>query len=206
MELYFSPLACSLASRIALYEAQADATFTYVDSKTKRTEGGADYLAVNPAGLVPALRTDEGEVLTENAAVLGYLADTLAPARSPLERARVASWIGFVNSELHSLAFTAILDPGAPEEARAYAMDKAKSRFAQLEAHLKERAFLTGAYSVADGYLFAILNWTQVRGPDLAQYPALAAYRERLLQRPAIARAMSEELPLYFEEQKRRAA
>jgi glutathione S-transferase len=205
MHLYFSPLACSMATRIALYEAGADAHFIYVDGAAKKTEAGEDYLAINPLGLVPALRLDDGSVLTENAAILGYLADKYWPIDVEA-RARRQQWIGFVNSELHTCAFSAILSPRASDEVRAFALEKAKARFAYLDKVLSGREYLGGAFSVADAYLFVVLNWTQVRGPDLADYPRLAAYRGRLAARPSIARAFSEEMALYQAEQKRRAA
>src|SRR5215510_13354218 len=105
MELFFSPLACSMASRIALYEAGAPATFVEVDPKTKRTLSGIDYLTINPLGLVPALRLDSGEVLLENAAILQHIADrypesALAPG-SGLARARLQQWLSFIGTELH---------------------------------------------------------------------------------------------------------
>ncbi|HXQ17252.1 MAG TPA: glutathione binding-like protein [Caulobacteraceae bacterium] len=205
MHLYFSPLACSMATRIALYEAGADAHFVYVDGAAKKTEAGEDYLAINPLGLVPALRLDDGSVLTENAAILGYLADMHWPV-DPEARARRQQWIGFVNSELHTGAFSAILSPRTSDEVRAYALDKARARFAFLEKALSEREYLNDEYSIADGYLFVVLNWTQVRGPNLADYPRLAAYRDRIAARPSVARAFSEEMALYLDEQKRRAA
>lgn len=205
MHLYFSPLACSMATRIALYEAGADAHFVYVDGAAKQTEAGEDYLAINPLGLVPALRLDDGSVLTENAAILGYLADKYWPL-DPETRARRQQWIGFVNSELHTGAFSAILSPRTSEEVRAYALGKASARFAFLEQALAGREYLNGEFSVADGYLFVVLNWTRVRGPDLADYPRLAAYRDRVAARPSVTRAFSEEMALYQEEQKRRAA
>jgi glutathione S-transferase len=205
MHLYFSPLACSMATRIALYEAGADARFIYVDGATKKTEAGEDYLAINALGLVPALRLDDGSVLTENAAILGYLADKYWPVDAE-DRARRQQWIGFVNSELHTGAFSAILSPRTSDEVRAYALEKAKVRFAHLDKVLSGREYLGGAFTVADAYLFVVLNWTQVRGPDLADYRHLAAYRGRLSARPSIARAFSEEMALYQEEQKRRAA
>lgn len=205
MHLYFSPLACSMATRIALYDAGADAHFIYVDGATKTTEAGEDYLAVNPLGLVPALRLDDGSVLTENSAILGYLADRFWPADAEA-RARRQQWIGFVNSELHTAAFSAILSPRASDAVRAYALDKARARFAYLDKAVAERDYLAGEFSVADGYLFVVLNWTRVRGPDLADYPRLAAYRERLAARPSVARAFEQEMALYLEEQRRRAA
>ena len=205
MHLYFSPLACSMATRIALYEAGADAHFVYVDGPAKKTEAGEDYLAINPLGLVPALRLDNGSVLTENSAILGYLADRYWPADAET-RARRQQWIGFVNSELHTGAFSAILSPRTSEEVRAYALDRAKARFAHLEKVLADRDYLNHEFSVADAYLFVVLNWSQVRGPDLAAYPHLAAYRDRLAARPSVARAFEEERALYLEEQRRRAA
>src|SRR5580704_3282908 len=179
MHLYFSPLACSMATRIALYEAGANAHFIYVDGAAKKTEAGEDYLAINPLGLVPALRLDDGSVLTENAAILGYLADKYWPVGAE-DRARRQQWIGFVNSELHTGAFSAILSPRTSDEVRAYALDKARARLAYLETALSARDYLNGDYSSADGYLFVVLNWTRVRGPDLAQFPNLLAYRDRI--------------------------
>ncbi|MGE0044880.1 MAG: glutathione binding-like protein [Hyphomonadaceae bacterium] len=206
MDVYFAPLACSLATRIALYEANAPARFIYVDLQAKRTEAGEDFLAINPVGQVPAVRLESGEVFTENSAILSYLADRFGAAGDALSRAQLARWIGFINSELHTGAFTAILDEKSPAEAKAYALERAASRMKLLDAHLKGREFLLDHYSVADGYLLTIMNWTQVRGPALSDYPALNDYIARLRARPAIAKALGEELPLYFEEQKRRAA
>ncbi len=114
MDLYFSPLACSMASRIALYEADAPARFIEVDPKTKRTLEGEDFLTVNPLGLVPAIRTDDGEVLTENAAILQYIADhfpsaALAP-RTGMARSRLHQWLCFIGTELHKAVFVPLLD------------------------------------------------------------------------------------------------
>src|SRR5688572_4015516 len=100
MQLYFSPMACSMASRIALYEAGADAELVEVDPKTKQTTAGDDFLQVNPLGLVPTLRTDGGDVLTENAAILQYVADLhpvadLAPAGGDA-RVRLQQWLSFI--------------------------------------------------------------------------------------------------------------
>lgn len=206
MDLYFSPLACSMATRIALAEAGADARFIYVDGATKKTEAGEDYLAINPLGLVPALRLDDGSVLTENSAILGYLADRFWPAAGAEQRARLQRWIGFVNSELHAAAFSAILSSKAPEAVREHALARAAARFGYLDAELAGREHLAGDFSVADAYLFVVLNWTQVRGPSLADYPKLAAYRDRIADRETVKAALAHEIALYREEQKRRVA
>lgn len=206
MELFFSPLACSMATRISLYEAAADARFIQVDTKAKRTVAGDDFLAINPMGMVPTLRTDEGALLTENPAILQYVADAfpsaaLAP-RGPFEQAQLRQWLSFIGSELHEAIFLPLLDPKSPPEAKAYARQKVALRFDRLETHLAGRSTLLDAFSVADAYLFTILNWTFVTDVDLAQWPAVQAYYRGLSQRPAIAKAFAEERALYAEEQK----
>jgi glutathione S-transferase len=210
VQLYFSPLACSMAARICLYEAGASATFTEVDTKLRRTRDGQDYLAVHPLGLVPVLRTDAGEVLSENAAVLQYLAGQLPHARlapdAPLERARLQQWLCFIGTELHKALFVPLLDKKAPEAVKAYALEKGTSRLDMLDAHLKGREFLLERFSVADPYLFTVLHWSQVTPVDLKRWPALLAYFERVGKRPSVARALAEEGALYLAELKRHRA
>ncbi|MDB5455613.1 MAG: Glutathione S-transferase domain [Caulobacter sp.] len=203
MQLYFSPLACSLATRIALYEAGADAAFHRVDLKAhpKRVADGTDFLGLNPKGQVPVLRLDDGELLTENPVILQYVADRfpeagLAPAEAP-ERRRLQSWLSFIGSELHVGAFTTLLSKASPEAAKAFALATAAERLAYLDAHLKDREFLQDRFSVADAYLVAVLNWTRAIRLDLSAWPAVAAYHARLLQRPSVARAVGEEFALY---------
>ena len=210
MELYFSPLACSMATRIALYEAGAAAKFRQVDSKAKQVEDGSDFLAVNPMGQVPVLRTDNGELLTENPVVLQYVADQypdaqLAP-RDGMPRYRLQQWLGFITSELHKLVFSPLLDRRSAEGAKSYAGGKAAQRFAYLDAHLQGREFLLDRFTVADAYLTVVLNWARFAGLDLVQWPAVQGYFQRMCQRPAVARALGEELALYRQEQERRAA
>lgn len=200
MDLYFSPLACSLASRIVVYEAGADAAFHRVDTKTGRTADGADYRRINPKGLVPALRTDEGEVLTENAAILQYLADRspeagLAP--QGFERYRLQQWLSFIGSELHKYVFTPLLSPKFDEAAKAVAREAAAERFAYLDEQLDGREYLLDSFTVADAYMAAVLNWAQAVKFDLAPYPNVVAYRDRVRSRPAVARALGEEFALY---------
>jgi glutathione S-transferase len=210
MELYFSPLACSMATRIALYEAGGDAAYTQVDLKARRGLDGSDFLAVNPMGQVPVLRTDAGEVLTENPVILQYVADRypesgLAP-QGGMERYRLQQWLNFITSELHKLVFNPLLDPKAPDGAKAYARDKAPSRFAYLAAHLDGREFLLDRFTVADAYLVTVLNWARASGIDLSQWPAVQAYFRHMLTRPSVTKAIAEEYALYKEEQQRTAA
>ena len=204
MDVYYSPLACSLATRIAVYEAGAEdkVRLTRVDTKTGTTEGGEDYRTINAKGLVPAIRTREGDVLTENAAVLQYLADafpaaSLAPTAGSAERYRLQQWLSFVGTELHKLVFNPLLSPKANDGAKAFARELAPERFAYLDDHLTGRDHLLDSFSVADAYLAAVLNWSQFVGIDLAQWPAIVAYCDRLAARPALARAMKDEFDLY---------
>ena len=210
MELYFSPLACSMATRIAFYEAGGKADYTQVDTKAKRLADGSDFLPVNQMGQVPVLRTDDGALLTENAAILQYVADRypdsgLAPqdgyARYDLQR-----WLNFITSELHKVVFIPLLDPKAPEGAKAYAREKAPPRFALLDRHLEGRVYLLDRFTIADAYLVTVLNWGRASGVDLAPWPSLLAYFKRMLERPSVAKAVGEEFTLYREEQARKAA
>jgi glutathione S-transferase len=201
MELYFSPLACSMATRIALYEAGAAASFTRVDTKAKRTADGADFLAINPMGQVPALRTDEGELLTENAAVLQYVADrfpaaALAPAGGT-ERYRLQEWLSFIGTELHKAVFVPLLDRTSPDSAKEYARQKAGPRLAHLEKYLNGREYLLDRFSVADAYLATVLTWAKPSGVELSEWPTIQAYLRRMLTRPSIAKAFAEERALY---------
>jgi len=210
MQLYFSPLACSLATRISLYEAGAQATYIEVDAKTKLTRDGKDFREVHSLGLVPTLRTDDGDVLTENAAILQHVAEVLPQAHlAPTDsrgRARLQQWLCFIGTELHKALFVPLLDAKAPEGAKAYALEKGTSRLAYLEKHLTGREFLLDRFSIADAYLFTVLNWCVATPVDLKKWPALSAYVARLRERPTIAKATAEELGLYMEELARHKA
>lgn len=210
MELYFSPLACSMASRIALYEAGAEATFHEVDGPTKRLADGSDFHAVNPLGLVPVLRTDNGALLTENAAILPYLADRFPDARlapaDGLDRARFRQWLSFIGTELHKGLFSVLLSSKAPEAAKVHVLEVGKSRLDVLSDHLDGRDYLLDDFSVADAFLVTVLGWSRATPIRLADWPVLNAYVDRIRQRPCVARALTEELALYEAEQARRAS
>jgi glutathione S-transferase len=201
MKLYFSPLACSMATRIALYEAGADAAFVRVDLATKRADDGADFGAVTPLGLVPALRTDDGELLTENAAILQYVADRSPQARMAPDdaagRARLQQWLSFIGTELHKTVFSPLLDASAPDAARDYALKKSGPRLDVLERHIERHEHLVDEFGVADAYLVTVLNWTAVTPIDLTKWSATHAYAARVRTRPSVARAFAEESALY---------
>ena len=203
MDLYFSPMACSMATRIAAYEAGAEIRFLQVDTKVrpKMVEDGTEFLTLNAMGQVPVLRTDDGELIVENPVILQYIADCfpaagLIPADGA-ERRKVQSWLSFVGSELHTGVFIALLNPKAPDGAKAFARELLDERLAFLEAHLTGREFLQGKFSVADAYLFVMLIWARHLSLDFGPYPALTAYRDRLQVRPSVARALGEEFTLF---------
>jgi glutathione S-transferase len=203
MELFFSPLACSMASRITLYEAGGSATFIEVDAKAKRTVAGLDYYTINPLGLVPALRLPGGQILFENAAILQALADlypqaALAP-RSGFARSVLQQWLSFIGTELHKSLFVPLFDKAQPEASRDRTLLAGAKRLAVLQAHLEGREFLLDGWSVADAYLTTVLNWHLSADIDLSGWPVVNAYFARMCARPAIAKAMSEERALYAE-------
>jgi glutathione S-transferase len=210
MDLYFSPLACSLASRIALYEAGGEARFIEVDPKSKRTPDGADYREIYPLGLVPLLRLDDGSLLRENAAILQYIAARypqaeLVPADAT-ERARLQQWLSFIGTELHKGLFIPLFDQKAPEGTRPHVLKKQESRLKYLNNYLGGRDFLLDRFTVADAYLYTVLNWTTATSVDLAPFPAIQQYHRRLQKHPSVAKAFQEELALYKAELARHQA
>ena len=208
MRLYFSPLACSMATRISLYEAGADATFVEVDSPTKRTLDGEDFMTKNPLGLVPTLESDDGRTLTENAVILRWVADRFPKAKlaptDPAERIVLDTWLSFISTELHKAIFSVALDKTAPEGAKTYALGKVDLRFRHLERRLDGREFLVGdRFSVADAYLVTVLTWTAATPIDWSKWPVLAAYVKRMRANPSVAKAFAEERTLYAAEMAR---
>jgi glutathione S-transferase len=191
MKLYYSPGACSLADHIALHEAGLSFEHERVDLKTKLTEHGADYTAVNPKGYVPALALDSGELLTENVALLDWIADqspTLKPEGS-LGRTRQLEQLGYISTEVHK-AFGPLFRGGSDEQKEA-----AKQAVAAKLAFLADRLdgeFLAGVrVSVADFYLLVMLLWS---GKFEIPVPGkLNGLRDRLLARDSVQRAMKHE-------------
>ncbi len=199
MDIFFSPLACSMASRIVVYEAGGKANFVRVDTRAGKTADGADYRKINPKGLVPAIRTDEGEVLTENAAVLQYLGELYPEAGlvpDGFDRNLLRQWLSFISTELHTGVFHPLFIPAAGPDAKALARDEAVKRFSYLNDHLEGRDWLLDRFTVADAYLAVVLNWAQFVQLDLAPYPNVTAFLTCAKARPSIAKAMEEELSI----------
>jgi glutathione S-transferase len=169
-----------------------------VDNKAKTVEGGGDYWKVNPRGYVPALELDDGEILTEGPAIVQYLADSrpdagLAPKAGSLERYRLQEWLNFLTSEVHK-QFTPLFKPNTPEDYKPIVKQNLASRFDWIEQQLAGKDHLMGkTFTVADAYLFVLLNWTRPTGIDLARWPNLAAFHRRVGARPKVQEAMREE-------------
>jgi glutathione S-transferase len=191
MKLYYSPGACSLSNRISLHEAEIPAEFERVDLATKITEQGYDYAAINPKGYVPMLVLDDGEAVTENAAVLALIADIepkLAPG-GPLGRIRLIEMLSYLSSELH-VAFRPLFHPNSGSD-RIRAAEAVKRRLEVIEGQLHELYLFGPRFTVADAYLFVMLRWARMLGLSLS--PQLLAYFERVAERPSVRRALTEE-------------
>ena len=197
MKLYYSPGACSLSPHIALREAGLAFDAETVDLSSKKTKSGADYRAINPKGAVPALQLDNGQVLTEGSAIVQYIADQkpatkLAPAAGSLERYRLQEWLNYIASEIHK-GFSPLFNPKATDEWKQVIKDQLAAKFDYLSKQLQGKDYLMGAFSVADGYLFTILGWTKHLNIDLAKWPVLAQYYERVAARPAVKATLEAE-------------
>lgn len=198
MRLYFFPGACSMSPHIVLREAGLAFDLERVDPKTKKTAGGVDFFSVNPKGMVPVIELDNGERLTEGPAIVQYIADRkpdsgLAPANGTLERARLQEWLNYITSELHK-NFTPLFKPDTPEAYKAIAKANLENRFSYVDKQLAGRQYLMGdAFTVADAYMFTVVNWSRFHKFDMATWPNLAAYMERVRARPKVQEAMKAE-------------
>lgn len=198
MKLYYKPGACSLASHIVLNEIGDDFAIEAVDTGTKRTASGADYFKINAKGKVPALEI-EGEVLTEGPAILQYVADRkgrqdLAPQSGTLARARLTEVLNFTGTELH-IAFGPLFNPASDDGAKAAAREAVSTKLNWLEQRLSDgRQFLIGnSFTIADAYAFVVTNWANFTGIDLAAWPNLKAFMQRVAARPAVQKSLRAE-------------
>lgn len=200
MLLYFKPGACSLSSRITLTELGLPYQAVQVDTDAGTAENGTDYRTINPKGYVPALEIEPGVVITENPAILQYLADRapqagLAPAMGTLDRARLQEWLNFTSSELHK-AFSPWFSGRALEgDDKVRVEANLARRISDVERGLSDgRPYVLGHnFLVADAYLFVVLNWANFIGRDLTAWPNVAAYVARVAARPAVHKALAAE-------------
>jgi glutathione S-transferase len=198
MKLYVSPGACSLAPHIALIAAGLPFTVERVSMKTKTLASGGDYRAINDKGSVPALQLDDGKVLTEAAVLLQYIADQapgaqLAPPPGDFARYQTMEWLNYIATELHK-RFTPLFAPGCTEEGRTAAWAALARPLTYLAGKLEGGRFLTGeGFTIADAYLFTVLNWAGFAKFSLADWPALQAYQARVAAVPAVQQALRAE-------------
>lgn len=198
MKLYYSPAACSLAPHIALREAGLNFGLEKVDLKTKKTAADADYLRVNPKGYVPALQFDDGSMLTEVAAILQWIADEvpdkhLAPAAGTMERYRLIEWLNFIATEVHRNMGT-LFKAELPEATRSAVAETLTRRLDYVQQQLGSKPFLMGEhFTVADAYLFVVLNWSRWVKFDLAPWPRLGEFTARAAARPGVQAALKAE-------------
>jgi glutathione S-transferase len=198
MKLFYSPGACSLSPHIVLREAGIPFTLEKADLATKKTAAGTDYLTINSKGAVPALQLDDGRVLTEGPAITQYLADQkpdsgLAPRAGSFERYQLMEILNYITSEVHK-GFSPLFNPKISADWKASALANLDKKFDRLSKFLTGKTYLMGnTFTVADAYLFTVLNWTGHLGIELAKWPVLTAFQARVAQRPKVQEALKAE-------------
>lgn len=208
MDLYASPMACSLASHITALEAGLPVTIHYVDTATKKTDDGGDFLKIAPNGYVPALKLANGQALNEGPSVLQYLADQkpsakLAPAWGTIERYQLIDTLNYLSTEVHKHVFHPIFTPTAHESVQAEAKAALAPTLDYMARRLGNREVLVGdSFTVADAYFVTLLNWFRYLGVELKKWPTIDTYYQRHLARPSVKQAVAEEMA----ERQRRAA
>lgn len=199
MKLYYAPGACSLSPHIVAREAGIAVDLQKVDLKTKTlADGGASYTAINGKGYVPALGLDDGSLLTEGPAIVQYMADQkpasgLAPKTGTMERLHLQEWLNFISTELHK-AMGTFFNPKATPEWQAAVTERLGVRFDYLAKELSGKQYLMGdKFSVADAYLFTILNWAPMVKFDMSRWPAVTEYYKRVGARPKVQETLKAE-------------
>ena len=198
MKLYYSPGACSLSAHIALQESGLAFEAIAAPTKTHQLPDGTDYYTINPLGYVPLLQLDNGEKLREGPAIVQYVADqvpakNLAPANGTMARYRLQEWLTFIGTELHK-GFSPLFNPAMPAEAKQLSKDRLVQRLTWVDGELANKSYLMGdTFTVADGYLFTVTNWTVPTGIDISALANLQAFRARVAARPAVQAAMKAE-------------
>ena len=198
MKLYYSPGACSLSPHITLHESGLKFEHVAAPTKTHQLEDGTDYYTINPLGYVPLLELDDGTRLREGPAIVQYIADQvpsmkLAPANGTIARAQMQAWLNFIGTELHK-GFSPLFNPATPEDFKATTRTKLLSRLQWIDGELAGKKYLMGdVFSVADPYLFTVTNWASRMNVDISGFANLAAFRERMMARPAVQAAMKHE-------------
>jgi len=199
MKLYYSPGACSLAPHILLREANVPFALERVDTKTKKTASGADFLSINPKGYIPAFEFEDGAVLTEGVVLQQYIADhypdaKLAPPHGTKERVRLDEALVFLSTEVHK-QHDLLFGAATPDDVKATLREKIGRRYDLLEQRFADgRPFLMGeAFTIADAYLFTLVNWAGWVDIDTSRWPRIGAFVQRIAARPAVQAALEAE-------------
>ncbi len=190
MKLYYSPGACSLAPHITLTEAGLDYEAVKVDLRKHQLADGTDYYTINPKGYVPLLELNDGQRLSEVAVILQYIADqkpgTLAPAYGTLARYRVMEWLNFIGTEIHK-QFGPLWYPDTPDATKEKQRATLAKRFDYIAKTLAQQPYLAGdAFTIADAYLFTVVNWSATLKIDLSSWPSLQQFQARVAARPQV--------------------
>lgn len=198
MKLYYGAGSCSLSPHIVLKESGLAFEAVAVNLRTHQLSDGSDYYRISPKGYVPLLVLDNGQPLSEGAAIVQYIADlapekALAPTNGTWERYKLQEWLNFISTELHK-GFSPLFNPQMPEEAKALARTKLLDRFKWVDEQLSAQPYLMGpAVCVADAYLFTVSGWGKFVGVDLSGFSHLGAFLERMRERPAVQAALKAE-------------
>ena len=198
MKLYYAPGACSLASHIALQESGLPFEIDKLNVPAKTTSTGENYMQINPKGYVPAIRLNDGSVLTEGAVILQYIADQkpdsgLAPKAGTMERYRLQEWLNFIGTEIHK-SYGPLFNKTTTDDARNSARILLSKRLAYVESQLANKPYLMGgSFTAADAYLFVTLSWSDHAGFDLGPFPRIKEYIAKIRIRPAVQAAMRAE-------------
>ena len=198
MKLYYAPGACSMSPHIVMHEIGKKFEIEKVDLGAKKTETGADFNKINPKGYVPALEIKKGEILTEGAVIVQYLADKAKASKlvgkaGSTTRYKTMEWLNYIGSELHK-SMGALFNKSLHEETRAATIERVGKRLDHLDKHLAANKFITGkSFSVADAYAFTVLNWGQWVNVDISKWKNIAAYMARMATRPSVKAALKAE-------------
>lgn len=199
MKLYYSKGACSLVVRIIINELGLKADYEAVNLQTKKTANDADFLTINPKGAVPVLQVNNGEILTENAVILQYLADSnnafqLLPELGGFQRYKVLEWLNYITTELHK-SFAPLFNPEIPEAFKSdIAIPLIEKKFHYIDKHLAHHAYLiTEHFTLPDAYLFVMVLWAHSMKFDLKKFPHLMKYIEKLKGRKSVQQSLQEE-------------
>lgn len=199
MKLYYSPGACSLTVRIVINELGLTSEYEKVDLRTKKTKNGDDFYKFNAKGAVPALETKTGEILTEVAVIIQYLADlyhniSLLPPVDDIHRYRVLELVNYISTELHK-GCSPLFNSAIPTEIKDSVFKPAlQNKLAFVNQLLGNKPYLYGTdFTLADAYLFVILSWMPHLQIDMSSYPNLTRYFDTLKNRPSVVKSLAEE-------------